>query len=136
MEFALSEEQEILSDSVKKMLADNTDIDLLRNHSKGDEGIRESLRKLVVEMGLPGLLIPEEYGGSGLGVLEASLIAEDFGMYSVPTTWIGNSVMAPTALLFEKGNILSEKWLPLIASGEITACVALTELWVKEVMLD
>ena len=127
MEFALSEEQEILSDSVKKMLADNTDIDLLRNHSKGDEGIRESLRKLVVEMGLPGLLIPEEYGGSGLGVLEASLIAEEFGRYAVPTPWIGNSVMAPTALLFEKGNILSEKWLPLIASGEITACVALTE---------
>lgn len=127
MEFALSEEQEILSDSVKKMLADNIDIDLLRNHSKGDEGIRESLRKLVVEMGLPGLLIPEEYGGSGLGVLEASLIAEEFGRYAVPTPWIGNSVMAPTALLFEKGNILSEKWLPLIASGEITACVALTE---------
>ena len=35
--------------------------------------------------------------------------------------------MAPIALLYEKGNSLSEKWLPLIASGEITACVSLTE---------
>tara|TARA_B100000795_G_C22804151_1_gene443785 strand:+ start:2083 stop:3165 length:1083 start_codon:yes stop_codon:yes gene_type:complete len=127
MEFALSEEQEILSDSVKKMLNDNVHIDLLRNHSKGGEGIRENIRKIVVEMGLPGLLIPEEYGGSGLGVLEASLIAEEFGRYAVPTPWIGNSAMAPTALLFKKGNNLAEKWLPLIASGEIIACVALTE---------
>ena len=77
MEFALSEEQEILSDSVKKMLSENIDIDLLRNHSKGDEGIRENIREIVVEMGLPGILISEEYGGSGLGILEASLIAEE-----------------------------------------------------------
>ena len=127
MEFALSEEQEILSDSVTKMLSENIDIDLLRNHSKGDEGIRENIREIVVEMGLPGILISEEYGGSGLGILEASLIAEEFGRYAVPTPWIGNSVMAPTALAFKKGNNLAEKWLPLIASGEITACVALTE---------
>ena len=50
MEFALSEEQEILSDSVKKMLGENIDIDLLRNHSKGDEGIRKNIREIVVEM--------------------------------------------------------------------------------------
>ena len=127
MEFALSEEQEILSESVRKMLEDNIDVDLLRNHSKGDDGIRANIRQLVVDMGLPGILIPEEYGGSGLGVLEAALIGEEFGRYAVPTPWIGNSVMAPTALLYEKGNSLSEKWLPLIASGEITACVSLTE---------
>ena len=127
MEFALSEEQEILSESVRKMLEDNIDVDLLRNHSKGDDGIRANIRQLIVDMGLPGILIPEEYGGSGLGVLEAALIGEEFGRYAVPTPWIGNSVMAPTALLYEKGNSLSEKWLPLIASGEITACVSLTE---------
>ena len=127
MEFALSEEQEILSESVRKMLEDNIDVDLLRNHSKGDDGIRANIRQLVVDMGLPGILIPEEYGGSGLGVLEAALIGEEFGRNAVPTPWIGNSVMAQTALLYEKGNSLSEKWLPLIASGEITACVSLTE---------
>ena len=88
MEFALSEEQEILSESVRKMLEDNINIDLLRNHSKGDDCIRENIRQLVIEMGLPGILIPEEYGGSGFGVLEAALIAEEFGRYAVPTPWI------------------------------------------------
>ena len=44
MEFALSEEQEILSESVRKMLEDNIDIDLLRNHSKGDDVIRDNIR--------------------------------------------------------------------------------------------
>ncbi len=68
MEFALSEEQEILMGSVKKMLDENISIDNLREHSKGDDLLRKCLRKLIIDMGLPGLMIPEEYGGSGLGV--------------------------------------------------------------------
>tara|TARA_B100000927_G_scaffold273398_1_gene251785 strand:+ start:1463 stop:2545 length:1083 start_codon:yes stop_codon:yes gene_type:complete len=127
MEFALSEEQEILTDSIKKMLDENISIDNLREHSKGDKSLRKSIRKSIVNMGLPGLMIPEEYGGSGLGVLEASLVAEQLGSYAVPTPWIGNSIMIPTAILFEKDNNFAEKWLPLIASGEITACISLSE---------
>ena len=102
MEFALSEEQEILMDSVKKMLDENISIDNLREHSKGDDLLRKCLRKLIIDMGLPGLMIPEEYGGSGLGVLEASLVAEQLGSYAAPSPWIGNSIMAPTAILFDK----------------------------------
>ena len=56
MEFALSEEQEILMDSVKKMLDENISIDNLREHSKGDNSLRKCLRKLIVDMGLPGLM--------------------------------------------------------------------------------
>ena len=127
MEFALSEEQEILSESLKKMLEENISIDSLRKHSKGDKSLREKIRRSINDMGLPGLMIPEEFGGSGLGVLEASLVAEQFGSYAVPSPWIGNSVMAPKALLFAKDKDLANKWLPLIASGEITACVSLAE---------
>ena len=79
-------------------------------------------------MGVPGLMIPEEYGGAGLKVLEASLVAEQLGSYAVPSPWIGNSIMAPTAILFDRENNLAEKWLPLIASGEISACVSLSEV--------
>lgn len=128
MEFALSEEQGILSESIKKMFDENIGIDNLRDHSKGDKSLRKTIRRSIIDMGLPGLMIPEEYGGSGLGVLEASLVAEQIGSYAVPSPWIGNSIMAPTAILFEKGNHLAEKWLPLIASGEITACISLSEV--------
>ena len=128
MEFALSEEQGILSESIKKMFDENIGIDNLRDHSKGDKSLRKTIRRSIIDMGLPGLMIPEEYGGSGLGVLEASLVAEQIGSYAVPSPWIGNSIMAPTAILFEKDNHLTEKWLPLIASGEITACISLSEV--------
>ena len=128
MEFALSEEQGILSESIKKMFDENISIDNLRDHSKGDKSIRKIIRGSIIDMGLPGLMIPEEYGGSGLGVLEATLVAEQIGSYAVPSPWIGNSIMAPTAILFEKDNHLAEKWLPLIASGEITACISLSEV--------
>ncbi len=114
MEFALSEEQEILSESVSKMIESVCDVDIIRNHSSGDKELRSILKNQFVEMGLTGLLIPEEYGGSGLGVLEASLVAEQIGKYVAPVLWVANSVMVPISLSDKGSSELAEKWLPLL----------------------
>ena len=124
MEFALSEEQEILIDSVTKMLDSLCNIDNLRAQAAGDNNFREIVNKEFSNMGLRGLLIDETYGGSGLGVLEASLVSEQIGKFAAPALWVGNSVMAPISLGGEENKDLAEKWLPLIANGEATACVA------------
>ena len=71
MEFALSEEQEILIDSVSKMLDSVCSIDDLRAQASGENKFREKVNKEFIEMGLNGLLIDEDFGGSGLGILEA-----------------------------------------------------------------
>ncbi len=128
MEFSLSEEQEILIDSVGKMLDSLCNIDNLRAQAAGDNNFRETVNKEFSNMGLRGLLIDETYGGSGLGVLEASLVSEQIGKFAAPALWVGNSVMAPISLAGEENKDLAEKWLPLIASGEATACVAFNEV--------
>ena len=57
MEFALSEEQGILSESIKKMFDENIGIDNLRDHSKGDKSLRKTIRRSIIDMGLPLSLI-------------------------------------------------------------------------------
>ena len=127
MEFALSEEQEILIDSVSKMLDSVCSIDDLRAQASGENKFREKVNKEFIEMGLNGLLIDEDFGGSGLGILEASLIAEQIGKFAAPALWVANSVMVPISLTGKENKSLAEKWLPKIATGESTACVALNE---------
>ena len=51
MEFALSEEQGILSESIKKMFDENIGIDNLRDHSKGEKSLRKTIRRSIIDMG-------------------------------------------------------------------------------------
>ena len=78
-------------------------------------------------MGLNGLLVPEDLGGSGLGILEASLISEQIGKFAAPAIWVGNSVMTPMCLSNGDNKELAEKWLPKIADGSSTSGIAINE---------
>ena len=48
---------------------------------------------------MAGVLVPEEHGGLGLGLLEAALIAEALGKHVAPVPFLGTAVMAPLALM-------------------------------------
>ena len=65
MEFALSEEQELLVDSVSKMLSSSCNVDELRSQASGKKTFSNKVNKEFSEMGLNGLLVPEKLGGSG-----------------------------------------------------------------------
>ena len=73
------------------------------------------------------MLIPEEHGGLGLGLLEAALIAEALGKHVVPVPFLGTAVMAPLALMMAGTPAQQKRWLPKLASGEARASVAVTE---------
>ena len=127
MEFALSEEQELLVDSVSKMLSLSCNLDELRSQASGEKTFSDKINKEFLEMGLNGLLIPEKLGGSGLGILEASLVAEQIGKFAAPAIWVGNSVMTPICLNNDDNKNLAEEWLPRIADGSCTSGVAISE---------
>ena len=127
MEFALSEEQELLVDSVSKMLSSSCNVDELRSQASGEKTFSNKINKEFLEMGLNGLLVPEKLGGSGLGILEASLIAEQIGKFAAPAIWVGNSVMTPICLNNDENRDLAEEWLPRIADGSCTSGVAINE---------
>jgi alkylation response protein AidB-like acyl-CoA dehydrogenase len=76
------------------------------------------------QLGLPGLFVPEEYGGTGLSLLEVGLVAEELGRGVVGGPFLATSVLAVAALLGSAAEAQAEL-LPAIAEGTSIATVAL-----------
>ena len=127
MRFALSEDQKLLVDSVGKALAALSPLERVRRFADRREATASDLWAGLAELGLPGLLIPEAYGGLGLGLLEAALAAEALGAAVAPSPFLGTAVLAPLALTLAGSEAQKAKWLPKLASGEALAGVAIAE---------
>ena len=119
MEFALSEEQRLFADSLRGLLADRVTIDALRRHSDVGSGFDATLWDSLVELGLPGLLVPERFGGAGLGVLDAAVAAEVLGGAAAFVPFAGSIVMATLAFIHGATEEMQQEWLPRIAAGEV-----------------
>ena len=127
MEFMLSEEQRMLKDSVGGYLESACPLDRVRQVADAEETTAQDVRSGLAELGIPGILIPEEFGGVGLGFLEAALAAESLGYSVAPVPFTATSVMAPVALLAGGSGRQQEEWLPKLASGQTTIAVGVTE---------
>ena len=99
MFFGLSEEQEQFQDYVKKFLADNVSVDEIRKIAQGeDEDLRKEIYSGLINLGINALLVPEEHGGLGAGLLSAVAVAQGLGSGVGPIPFAGSYVMAPIAL--------------------------------------
>ncbi|MBU1377602.1 MAG: acyl-CoA/acyl-ACP dehydrogenase [Alphaproteobacteria bacterium] len=128
MRFALSEDQTLLQDSLNRTLADLVPLDRVRRFADGGDTAEASdIWMRLAEMGLPGLMIPEEHGGLGLGMLEAALAAEALGRVVAPTPFLGSAVLAPLALKLGGTEAQQRRWLPKLATGAATAGIAISE---------
>jgi len=119
MEFALSEEQRLFADSLRGLLADRVTIDALRRHSDVGSGFDAALWDSLLELGLPGLLVPERFGGAGLGVLDAAVAAEVLGGAAAFAPFAGGIVMATLAFIHGATQDMQQEWLPRIAAGDV-----------------
>src|SRR3954453_7705824 len=119
MEFALTEEQRPFSDSLRNLLADRIPIESLRRHAETGNGFDADVWDSLVELGLPGLLVPERFGGAGLGVLDAAVAAEVLGGAAAFAPFAGSIVMATLAFVHGATEELQDAWLPRIAAGEV-----------------
>ncbi len=127
MRFALSEDQTLLQDSLNRTLADISPLERVRKFADGDEWSAPDVWAGLADLGLPGLMIAEEYGGLGLGLIEAMLAAEALGKAVAPTPFLGSAVLAPLALQLAGTAEQKAQWLPKLAAGEATAGVAISE---------
>ncbi|HEY5681690.1 MAG TPA: acyl-CoA dehydrogenase family protein [Pseudomonadales bacterium] len=123
MEFGLSEEQTLLQDSLNGFLDANCPLDRVRRFA--EEPVAADLHSGLAELGVFGLLVPEEAGGVGLGCFEAALVAEALGSHTAPCAFLGSAVMAPLALTLA-GNEPTDT-LSRLATGELTVGVAVAE---------
>ena len=122
MEFALSEDQRMLQDSLNGFLKDAASLDTIRKIATGDEAASASLASGLDELGLAGLHVPEHRGGLGLGLLDACLVQEALGYAIAPSRFLATTVTAHAM------RNAGEDFLSGVATGDIRMGLALTEL--------
>ncbi|MEI7712116.1 MAG: acyl-CoA dehydrogenase family protein, partial [Rhodospirillales bacterium] len=128
MDFSLTLEQRQFDDSLRDFLKDRLPMDRLRLLAETANGFDDDLWQGVVELGLPSLLVPERFGGAGLGVLDAAVAAEALGFAAAPLPFSGSMAMAPLAFVHCASQSQQDEWLPRIAAGEVRIAVAFAGL--------
>ena len=101
MALVLTEEQSMLRDSARGLISDKAPVAHLRQlrDSKDATGFSRDLWKAFAEMGFSGLLVPENFGGSGLGCVEAGVVMEEIGRTLMPSPFLSTAVLAASALV-------------------------------------
>lgn len=129
MPLVLSEEQSMLRDSARGLISDRAPLAHLRGlrDAKDATGFSRELWKNFAEMGFSGLLVPEEFGGSGLGCVEAGVVMEEIGRTLMPSPFLSTAVVAASAL--SRGGSAAQKsdYLPKISAGTLLAALAVDE---------
>jgi alkylation response protein AidB-like acyl-CoA dehydrogenase len=126
MDFGLSEEQNLLRETISGFVEKECPLARLREIYDGDSDFDSSIWQGLAEMGIAGLWVPEAYGGAQMEMLELALVAEVLGAGAVPAPLLGHS-LATLALVEAGTDAQRERWLPDLADGSRIASVALGE---------
>ena len=128
MYFGLSEEQSFFQDNVRKYLEEHATIDNIKHITNSDEkNLSAEIHQGLLNLGINGLLIPEEFGGLDLDLLFAAVISEALGGGVGPTPFIAPYVMAPTAIKHAGSKSQQENYLSKIATNEYRFGVGFSE---------
>jgi alkylation response protein AidB-like acyl-CoA dehydrogenase len=129
MALVLNDEQTMLRDNARGFLAKNAPIAHLRalRDSRDADGFSRALWKQFVEMGWAGILVPQDYGGLGLGHVEAGVVMEELGRTLTPSPFLSTAVLAASAISRAGADKQKETYLPKIVAGELIATLALDE---------
>jgi alkylation response protein AidB-like acyl-CoA dehydrogenase len=126
MDLGLTEEQQMLRDFARDFLEKECPESYVRDMEEDEHGYSLDIWRKAAEQGWMGLIIPESYGGVGMGYLDLIILAEEFGRALTPGPYLPNCI-ATIALLEAASENQKQKYLPSIASGEEVWTLAFTE---------
>jgi len=126
MDFGLSEEQELLQETVRGFVQNECPTSRLRELFDAGLGHEPALWSGLSEMGLTGLAVPEAHGGAGLEVLDLALVAEVLGEGALPGPFLGHG-LACLAVAGSESEDARARWLGKLAEGSAVGTVALGE---------
>jgi alkylation response protein AidB-like acyl-CoA dehydrogenase len=126
VDFAFTAEQELLRRTARDLLAARASMEHVRRMIADAEGLGDADWRRMAELGWHGLVIPEEHGGSGLGMLELTIVLEEMGRAVLPGPFIP-TVLAGLAVRDGGDAAQRARWLPRIADGGVRATIALLE---------
>jgi alkylation response protein AidB-like acyl-CoA dehydrogenase len=126
MNLELTDEQIALRDTVRDFLAERAPIaGHVRPMLDDDTGTTEAVWQGLAALGATGLLVPPEYDGAGMTMVEAGIVAEELGAGLHPGPWLSSAVAAARALTrFEVAGDTAAPLLTGIADGSTIATVA------------
>jgi alkylation response protein AidB-like acyl-CoA dehydrogenase len=129
MALVLNDEQTMLRDNARGFLAKNAPIAHLRalRDKRDADGFSRALWKEFVGLGWAGILVPQDYGGLGLGHVEAGVVMEELGRTLTPSPFLSTAVLAATAIARTGTGQQKEKYLPRIVAGELIGTLAIDE---------
>jgi alkylation response protein AidB-like acyl-CoA dehydrogenase len=128
MNLSDSTEQRELRESVRRFLAERAPLTKVRELMETADGTDPDVwRQASAQLGLPGIAVPEEYGGADFSFAEQAIVLEELGAALFTGPYLASAVLAATALLASDDTETMKDLLPGIAAGETIATLAFTE---------
>ncbi|WOK36726.1 acyl-CoA dehydrogenase family protein [Sphingomonas sp. C3-2] len=127
MDLDFTEEQEMLRDSLRGLCEAESDSQAVRRAEIDPTGVMQRLWRSLADSGFLGLGIAEEHGGSGLGLIEASVAAHEFGRALAPVPHFESSIFAARLIAAAGRAEQQAQWLPPLADGSLVIVPAFYE---------
>ncbi len=124
MDFTFSADQEALRDSVRAFLADRSPRRYVRAMADDERGFADDLWQELAGLGWTGILVPEEQGGLGTGLVDAVVVLEEMGRVPFPGPFFSSAVEATIAAR----RLGAFELLEPLAEGSQRGTIALDEL--------
>ena len=128
MDFDLSEEQQAIEELAGRLLADRSTPDALRElEAADDDRVDRDLWRAMADAGLLALVVPEQHGGAGLGIVELCLLLREVGRRTAAVPAL--ATLALGALPLARWGTVAQQaaWLPGVSSGDTIMTAALVE---------
>ncbi len=119
----------MLRDAAKAWVQEKSPVTAFRKLRDGGniDGFDRAAWREMAEMGWTGILVPEEYGGTGLGYVTLGVVLEETGRTLTASPLVSTALTAATALLLGGSEAQKKEWLPRIAEGSVVAAFAVDE---------
>tara|TARA_B100000212_G_scaffold265492_1_gene205039 strand:- start:4502 stop:5641 length:1140 start_codon:yes stop_codon:yes gene_type:complete len=129
MKLILTEEEQFLKDTAKNFAEERSPITHFRALRDNSDPILwdKDMWSEMSKLGWPGIMIPEEYGGSNFGLSGICVVLQECAKTLTPSPLFASGVLGAYAINKYGTNEQKEKYLPLIASGELTTSIAVDE---------
>jgi len=127
MDFGFSEEQEMLRQSVREFLEAECPMTYVRQMMEDERGFSDEQWRKMAELGWTGLIVPEQYGGAGLNMVDMVVVLEEMGKVVFPGPFFASAILGGIAIDLGGSDAQKQRWLPGLADGSRRATLAQVE---------
>jgi alkylation response protein AidB-like acyl-CoA dehydrogenase len=127
MDFGFSQEQELLRSTARKFFENECPSTFVRQRMEEPAGVTDEFWAKLAEQGWLGLVYPEEFGGTGLGFVDLTVLMEEMGRVVMPGPFFSTVVLGGLAILEAGSPEQKKEWLGRISAGEAKVALAVTE---------